>query len=112
MRFDLEHDWQGNMTTPRRNLGEKTKLQFFLILAIIWIFTGLIGFVPWQAIEANSISQILDLIQNEEIIAPLAASDITLAAPPLFPFVASFFAKLLATILPLHEGARFLMRFG
>jgi len=106
MRFDLEHDWQGNMTTPRRNLGEKTKLQFFLILAIIWIFTGLIGFVPWQAIEANSISQILDLIQNEEIIAPLAASDITLAAPPLFPFVASFFAKLLATILPLHEGAR------
>ena len=75
-------------------------------MAIIWIFTGLIGFVPWQAIEANSISQILDLIQNEEIIAPLAASDITLAAPPLSPLDASFFAKLFATILTLHEDAR------
>ena len=30
MKFDLEHDWQGNMSTPRKNLGEKTKLHFKL----------------------------------------------------------------------------------
>ena len=53
MRFDLEHDWQGNMATPRKNLGEKTKLQLFLILTVIWIFTGLTGHGLWQSIEVR-----------------------------------------------------------
>ena len=40
MKFDLEHDWQGNMSTPRKNLGEKTKLHLFFVLSIIFLFTG------------------------------------------------------------------------
>ena len=106
MRFDLEHDWQGNMATPRKNLGEKTKLQLFLILTVIWIFTGLTGHELWQSIESDSISQILYVIQQNEFIAPLAASSFSLTTPPLYSFVAAGFAKIFAFILPLHDGAR------
>ena len=106
MKFDLEHDWQGNMATPRKNLGEKTKLQLFLILTIIWIFTGLTGHGLWQSIESDTISQILDVIQKNEFIAPLAASQLSLSTPPLYSFVAAGFAKIFAFILPLHDGAR------
>ena len=96
MRFDLEHDWQGNMATPRKNLGEKTKLKLFLILTVIWIFTGLTGHGLWQSIESDSISQILDVIQHNEFIAPLAASNLSLNNPPLYSFVAAGFAKVFA----------------
>ena len=106
MRFDLEHDWQGNMATPRKNLGEQTKLKLFLILTVIWIFTGLTGHGLWQSVEADSISQILDIIQKNEFIAPLAASSNYLNNPPLYSFVAASFAKIFGFILPLHDGAR------
>lgn len=106
MRFDLEHDWQGNMATPRKNLGEQTKLKLFLILTVIWIFTGLTGHGLWQSVEADSISQILDIIQKNEFIAPLAASSNFLNNPPLYSFVAASFAKIFGFILPLHDGAR------
>ena len=36
MKFNLEHDWQGNMSTPRKKLGEKTKLHLFFILLVIF----------------------------------------------------------------------------
>ena len=96
MRFDLEHDWQGNMATPRKNLGEQTKLKLFLILTVIWIFTGLTGHGLWQSVEADSISQILDIIQKNEFIAPLAASSNYLNNPPLYSFVAASFAGCLS----------------
>jgi len=106
MKFDLEHDWQGNMSTPRKNLGEKTKLQLFLFLTVIWIFTGLMGPELWQSIDSNSMSQILTVIQDNEFIAPLAASEQYLISPPLFSVVAAGFAKIFASILPLQDGAR------
>ncbi|MDC0423217.1 glycosyl transferase [Methylophilaceae bacterium] len=106
MRFDLEHDWQGNMATPRKNLGEKTKIQLFLILTVIWIFTGLTGHGSWQSIESDTISQILDIIQKNEFIAPLASSNTSLTNPPLYSFVAAGFAKMFTFILPVHDGAR------
>ena len=64
MKFDLEHDWQGNMSTPRKNLGEKTKLNLFFVLSLIFLFTGLIGHEPWRPLESTSISIILEIIQN------------------------------------------------
>jgi hypothetical protein len=81
MSFKLEHDWQGNMSTPRKKLGEKTKLHLFLILSAIWIFTGLIGHAPWIPAESQTISMIMDIIQNNTIIAPLAASQTSINNP-------------------------------
>ena len=106
MKFDLEHDWQGNMSTPRKNLGEKTKLHLFFLLSLIFLFTGLIGHEPWRPLESTSISIILEIIQNNQVIMPLAASESLITHPPLYPYVAAAFGKLLSPILSLHDGAR------
>ena len=106
MKFDLEHDWQGNMSTPRKNLGEKTKLHLFLVLSIIFLFTGLIGHEPWRPLESTSISIILDIVQNNQVILPIAASENLITHPPLYSYFAATFGKLFLPILTLHDGAR------
>ena len=106
MKFDLEHDWQGNMSTPRKNLGEKTKLHLFFVLSLIFLFTGLIGHQPWRPLESTSISIILDIIQNNHIILPMAASEDFITNPPLYSYVGAAFGKLFSPILPLHDAAR------
>ena len=106
MKFDLEHDWQGNMSTPRKNLGEKTKLHLFFMLSLIFLLTGLIGHEPWRPLESTSISIILDIIQNNQIILPMAASEDFITHPPLYSYVAAAFGKLFSPILPLHDAAR------
>ena len=106
MKFDLEHDWQGNMSTPRKNLGEKTKLHLFFVLSLIFLLTGLIGHQPWRPLESTSISIILDIIQNNHIILPMAASEDFITNPPLYSYVGAAFGKLFSPILPLHDAAR------
>ena len=106
MKFTLEHDWQGNMSTPRKNLGEKTKLHLFLVLSIIFLFTGLVGHEPWRPLESTSISIILDIIQNNQVILPMAASENLITTPPLYEYVAAAFGKVFSSILPLHDAAR------
>jgi len=106
MSFNLEHDWQGNMSTPRKKLGEKTKLHLFLTLSAIWIFTGLIGHAPWIPAESQTISMIMDILQNNTIIAPLAASQTSINNPPLYPYIAAAIGKFFSTILSVHDAAR------
>jgi len=106
MRFDLEHDWQVNMSTPRKNLGEKTKLYLFLVLSIIFLLTGLTGHEPWRPLESNTISIILDIIQNNQVIIPMAASDNLITQPPLYSYVAAAFGEIFSPILELHDAAR------
>ena len=106
MKFNIEHDWQGNMSTPRKNLGEKTKLPLFFVLLIIFLFTGLIGHEPWRPLESTSISIILDIIQNNLIILPMAASENIITHPPLYSYVAAAFGKLFSPMLSLHDAAR------
>ena len=106
MKFDLEHDWQGNMSTPRKNLGEKTKLHLFFVLSLIFLLTGLVGHEPWRPLESTSISIILDIIQNNQVILPMAASDSLITHPPLYSYVGAAFGKLFSPILALHDAAR------
>ena len=106
MKYHLDHDWQGNMASPRKNLGEKTKLNFFLILSFVWIFTGLVGHEPWRPLESATISQILEIIQNNQFIHPSSASNATPYYPPLYAFFGAVFAKLLGPVLEIHDGAR------
>ena len=68
MKFELNHDWQGNMSSPRSTLGEKTKIHLFLMLAVIWIFTGLVGSSPWIPAESENISMVMDIVLNNSII--------------------------------------------
>lgn len=106
MRFQLDHDWQGNMATPRARVGENAKTQLLLILSAIWIFLGLTGHAPWKPLEASSISIIKNIMQGSSLIAPLASGSTSLELPPLYYLSAALSAKLFSPILVLHDGAR------
>ena len=106
MKFELDHDWQVNMSSPRSTLGEKTKIHLFLILSAIWIFTGLIGNSPWIPEESENVSMVMDIVLNNSIIAPLAASQDSINNPPLYPFIGATFMKIFSSILSPHDAIR------
>jgi len=111
MRFQLDHDWQGNMSTPRARIGENAKSQLLILLSIIWIFLGLIGHTPWKPLETNSISIVKDILDNGHLIAPLAANQTLLDLPPLYHLSAAGSAKLFSPWLDMHDGARLINAF-
>lgn len=111
MRFQLDHDWQGNMSTPRARVGENAKTQLLLILCGIWIILGLIGHAPWKPLEATSISVIKQILQGGSLVAPLVAGESTLETPPLYYLTAAASAKLLSPLLSMHDGARLINTF-
>ena len=106
MKFELNHDWQGNMSLPRSTLGDKTKIHLFLMLAIIWIFTGLVGNSPWIPAESENVSMVMDIVSSNSIIAPLAASQDSINNPPLYPFIGATFVKIFSSILAPHDAIR------
>ena len=106
MRFDLEHDWQGNMSTPRAKVGERAKTQLLLILCAVWVCIGLIGHAPWKPFESHAISSIKTILDTSNFIAPSAASNAHIANPPLYYLSAAATAKVLSPILPMHDAAR------
>jgi 4-amino-4-deoxy-L-arabinose transferase-like glycosyltransferase len=105
MRFDLDHDWQGNMSTPRTKLGERAKTHLLLILCALWLCMGLVGHSPWKPFESNTVS-IIKSLDESLYLAPIAASHGQIENPPLYYISAAASAKLLSPILPMHDGAR------
>lgn len=106
MRFDLDHDWQGNMSTPRAKVGERAKMHLLLVLCAVWLLMGLIGHSPWKPYESHSISTIKTILDTGNLIAPTSASNIEITNPPLYYLSAAIVAKILNPILPLHDAAR------
>ena len=106
MRFQLDHDWQGNMATPRARIGENAKTQLLLVLCAIWVLLGLTGHAPWKPLEATSITIVKGIIEGGSLIAPLAAGESKLELPPLYYLTAAASAKLLSPLFSLHDGAR------
>ena len=111
MRFQLEHDWQGNMASPRARVGENAKTQLLLILCAIWIFLGLTGHAPWKPLESSSITIVKGILHGGSLIAPLAAGESTLDTPPLYYLAAAAGAQLLSPVLSMHDGARLINAF-
>ena len=105
MRFQLEHDWQDNMATPRSRLGERAKIHSFVVLCIIWVFAGLFGHAPWKGYETQSISAI-HAVLNGHILAPMAASEDILINPPLYYWTGAILGKLLTPLISLHDASR------
>jgi len=106
MRFQLDHDWQGNMSTPRARVGETAKTQLLLVLCAIWILLGLIVHAPWKPLESTSISIVKSIYDGGSLIAPLASGETSLDSPPLYYLIAAASAKVLAPFLDMHDGAR------
>lgn len=106
MRFDLDHDWQGNMASPRAHVGHRAKVHLLLALCTIWLCMGLVGHAPWKPDESQSISIIQDILNQGHILAPLAASQNSLEEPPLYYWSAAVLAKILYPLLSIHNAAR------
>lgn len=106
MRFDLDHDWQGNMSTPRAKVGERAKTHLLLVLCAVWLCMGLVGHAPWKPFESHAISTIKTMLDTSNFIAPGAASNAYIANPPLYYLSAAASAKILSPILPMHDAAR------
>ena len=106
MRFDLDHDWQGNISTPRARVGERAKTRLLIILCAIWLLMGLVGHQPWKPYESEAISTIKTLLDNSSFIAPTPASGNQLINPPLYYLSAAITAEVLGNHLTFHDGAR------
>ena len=82
------------------------KAGFLFLLCAVWLLTGLIGHDPWKPDEAYSFGLIYHILQSHDWIVPTLVDEPYMDKPPLFYWTAAIFAKLLAPILPLHDGAR------
>jgi 4-amino-4-deoxy-L-arabinose transferase-like glycosyltransferase len=82
------------------------KAGFLLLLCAVWLLTGLVGHDPWKPDEAYSFGLIYHIIQNHDWVVPTLAGEPYMDKPPLYYWTAALFAKLLAPVLPLHDGAR------
>jgi 4-amino-4-deoxy-L-arabinose transferase-like glycosyltransferase len=106
MRFQLDHDWQGNMSTPRARVGDGVKTQLLLVLCAIWVLLGLVGHAPWKPLEPTSISIVKTILDGGSLVAPLASGSTSLETPPLYYLSAAASAKLLSSFTSVHDAAR------
>lgn len=108
MRFQLDHDWQGNMSIPRARVGDSIKTQLLLLLCAIWVVIGLTGHAPWKHLEATSISIVKSILDGGSMLAPLASGSASLETPPLYYLSAALGANVLSPLMDIHDGARFM----
>jgi len=106
MPFEVQHDWQASLATPRPLIGERAKIRLLLILCFLWISLGLIGHDPWKPDEAQSVSIIKHLMQGGNWAVPVMAGVPTLKYPPLYYLSASAGAAAFSPWLALHDAAR------
>jgi 4-amino-4-deoxy-L-arabinose transferase-like glycosyltransferase len=83
-----------------------TKALSLGLLCAVWLLTGLIGHDPWKPDEAYSFGLVYHILKSGDWLVPTLAGDVFLERPPLFYWTAAIFAKLFASALPLHDGAR------
>lgn len=103
---DLDHDWQGNMATPRARVGERAKTHLLIVLCAIWLLFGLVGHSPWKPFESQSISVIQSILEGGTWLTPMAVSHSHLENPPLYYLVAAAFSSALSPLLSVHDAAR------
>lgn len=106
MPFEVQHDWQASLATPRPLIGERAKTRLLLLLCFLWISLGLIGHNPWKPDEAQSISIIKNMMNGGDWAVPEMAGTPTLKYPPLYYLSAASCASLLSPWLAVHDAAR------
>lgn len=106
MKFDLDHDWQGNMATPRARIGERAKTHLLIVLCAIWLLFGLVGHSPWKPFESQSISVIQSILDGGSWLTPMAVSHTHLTNPPLYYLIAAAFSSILSPLFSIHDAAR------
>ena len=106
MAFEIEHDWQANLATPRARIGERAKNKLLIILCLVWVCLGLIGHQPWKPVEATTISIVKSMLAGDNLLAPVAIGKINIENPPLYYWSAAGFSYLFKSFLSMHDAAR------
>lgn len=106
MAFEVEHDWQASLATPRPRVGERAKTNLLLLLCVLWIGLGLVGHQPWKPDEAHSISAVKHILAGGSWVVPVVAGEPDLSSPPLYYLSAAGSAALFSPWLPMHDAAR------
>lgn len=106
MAFEIEHDWQASLATPRPSIGESAKTKLLLLLCFIWLTVGLVGHHPWKPDEAQTMSAVKHLLEGGSWAVPWIAGTPSLEYPPLYYLSAAASAWLLSPWLALHDAAR------
>jgi len=86
-------------------------LLFTVVLCILWIFPGLLGRDPWKPDEAYSFGLVYHILQTGDWVVPTLAQEPFVEKPPIYYLTAAFFAYILQSWLPLHDGARIATAF-
>lgn len=107
MAFEIEHDWQANLATPRVRIGNRIKSRLLIVLCAIWVLTGLVGHQPWSN-EASAISIVQSMLsmQAPALLAPIAVGKSQIEHPPIYYWIASLMAKAFSPLLSIHDAAR------
>lgn len=106
MAFDVEHDWQGNLATPRARIGQRVKTRLLVLLCFVWVMAGLLGHQPWKPDESQSISIIKQMVEDNQWLSAYPVGETQLETTPLYFQVAALSAKLFSPPLAMHDAAR------
>ncbi|HEX3633445.1 MAG TPA: glycosyltransferase family 39 protein, partial [Casimicrobiaceae bacterium] len=90
-------------------MAEAARLRQFLLLlllAVIYIFPGLVGHDPWKQDETYVTSIVAHLERTHDWVVPRSAGLPFVEKPPLYFSMAEVSADLFADWLPLHDAAR------
>lgn len=106
MAFEVEHDWQASLATPKPRIGESAKTRLLLLLCFLWVTLGLVGHHPWKPDEGLSISAVKHILEGGSWLIPALDDTPALQNPPLYYLSAAVGAQLLSPWLALHDAAR------
>jgi 4-amino-4-deoxy-L-arabinose transferase-like glycosyltransferase len=104
--FEVEHDWQASLATPKPSIGKSAKTRLLLLLCFLWLTIGLVGHHPWKTDEPQTISAVKHLLDGGDWAVPSIAGITSLKYPPLYYLTAAGTAKLFSTWMPVHDAAR------
>ena len=76
------------------------------MLIVVFIFIGLTGHDPWKQDETYIFGIVQHLIESGDWVIPMVAGEPFMEKPPLYYWLAAGLAQVLASWLPLHDGAR------
>jgi 4-amino-4-deoxy-L-arabinose transferase-like glycosyltransferase len=88
--------------------GGRTPLKatLFVLVCLAWLLPGLVGHDPWKPDEAVVFGAVHEMLRSGDLVLFQLAGEVYLDRAPLYIWVSGVSARLLGSILPLHDAAR------
>lgn len=89
-----------------RDRSPPLPLRVLILLAGIYLLTGIVGHDPWKTEDAIHIGIAYGFLQGGDGLFPHVAGEPWPHTPPLYHWIAAALARLLADVLEFHDAAR------